>query len=199
MGDELAGVDSYETFGALMMGLAIRGGLAAAPKLARAVHLLWRNGSVEGSLEQVGIVILGSLAEAGVASEAELRNAAFDVRTSLDGRRDIVLRGVSRGVERQVMQALTEALGPVQNPRYLLVRGSRLGWRTRTDYHAVPAAVGAKKAWAERYARLWNQRVGPSRLIYTRTPEGRRILLRARARSLAAGFQRSVDRRSAWL
>ena len=69
----------------------------------------------------------------------------------------------------------------------------------RADYHAVPTALGAKKAWAEGFEKLWNQRIGSSRLVYTRTPEGRRVLLRARAKSLAAGFQRSVDRRSAWL
>lgn len=91
-----------------------------------------------------------------------------------------------------------EVLGPVQNPRYLLARRSRLGWRLRTDYHAVPMALGAKKASAERFAQLWNQHVGASDLVYARTPQGRRTLLRARAKSLAAGFQRSVDRRSAW-
>jgi hypothetical protein len=90
-------------------------------------------------------------------------------------------------------------LGPVENPRYLLMRHSRLGWRTRTDYHAVPAALGAKKDWAERFAALWNAQVGSSRLVYARTPQGRLTLLRARAKSLAAGFQRYVDRRSAWL
>ena len=62
----------------------------------------------------------------------------------------------------------------------------------------MPAALGAKKEWAERFSRLWNTRVGSSDLVYARTPEGRRVLLRARAKSLAAGFQRSVDRRSAW-
>jgi hypothetical protein len=97
------------------------------------------------------------------------------------------------------MQAIAEVLGPVQNPRHLLVRRSPLGWRMRADYHAVPAALGARKAWAETFARLWRQRVGPSELVFTRTPQGRRLLLRARAKSMAAGFQRSVDRRSAWL
>ena len=111
----------------------------------------------------------------------------------------MLFRSVSRSVERQVFQALFEVLGTIENPRHLLVRHSWLGWRRRTDYHAVPSALGARKAWAETFAKLWRQKVGPSDLIATRTPLGRRILLRARAKSLAAGFLRSVDRRSAWL
>lgn len=183
------------TFGGLGLAIAI----AAAPKLAHALRLIWRNGSVEGSLREVGQVVLQALADAGLVGRTDAEAGVFDVLTSVDGRKDIVLRQVSRSTERVVMQAITEILGPVQNPRYLLVRHSRLGPRTRTDYHAVPAALGARKEWAQGFARLWNARVGSSRLIYARTPEGRIQLLRARAKSLAAGFQRSVDRRSAWL
>lgn len=197
--DQLTGVESMGDLGVIGMTLAGAAALASLPKLAKAARLIWRNGSIEGSLEQVGLVVLSALVPAGLASEDDAKNGQFEVRSSVDGRKDIVLRGVSRSTERLVMQAISEVLGPVQNPRYLLVRSSRLGWRTRTDYHAVPAALGAKKEWAERFAGLWTGRVGSSRLVYTRTPEGRRMLLRARAKSLAAAFQRSVDRRSAWL
>lgn len=200
-----AGFEQFTAFegseGGAMIGMAVAGaaGLASLPKLARTAHLAWRNGSVEGSLGQVGRAILDALADAGLASRADAENGAFEVRSSVDGRKDIVLRGVARSTERQVMQAITEVLGPVENPRYLLVRRSRLGWRTRTDYHAVPAVLGARKEWAEKFAKLWAARVGSSSLVFTRNPEGRRMLLRARAKSLAAGFQRSVDRRTAWL
>jgi predicted nucleic acid-binding Zn ribbon protein len=97
------------------------------------------------------------------------------------------------------MQAIAEILGPVQNPRYLLVRDSWLGLKKRVDYHAVPAALGARKENAERFAELWRGGVGSSKLVFTRTADGRRTLLRARASSFAAGFQRIVDRRSVWL
>lgn len=196
--NELQGWDSFEGLGQFGMIAAGAAGLASLPGLAKALRLFWRNGTVERSLHQVGLVVLWSLFHAGAVTETELRGARFQIRASLDGRKDIVLQGVSRSTERLVMQAISEVLGPVQNPRYLLARRSRLGWRLRTDYHAVPMALGAKKASAERFAQLWNQHVGASDLVYARTPQGRRTLLRARAKSLAAGFQRSVDRRSAW-
>jgi len=195
----LRGVESLAGFGTAVTAFAVAVTLATLPRLFRAARLAWRNGSLEGSLRQVGEAVLHGLNRAGLVDDAELAGGHFEVHRSIDGRRDIVVHGVRRKTERLVMESIAELLGPVQNPRYILVRTSRLGWRRRTDYHSVPAALGAKKASAELFAKEWRARVGSSQLVYTRTPEGRRILLRARARSFTAGFQRSVDRRSAWL
>jgi superfamily II DNA or RNA helicase len=197
--DELRSLDSFQDAGAVGMAAAGAAALAGLPKLFKAGRLLWRNGSVEGCLEQVAQVVLHGLAHAGLVGPADLEGGRVHVRASLDGRKDIVLRGVSRNTERLVMQAIAEVLGPVENPRFLLVRHSQWGWRARSDYHAVPTALAARKEWAQRFAALWNRRVGASELVFTRTPQGRQVLLRARTRSLAAGFQRSVERRSAWL
>lgn len=197
--NELRGLASYEGIGVIAMGVAGVATLASLPKLAKAGRLVWRNGSLEGSLEAVTGVVLRALVDADLLSERELKDANIEIRTSLDGRKDIVLTGVSRAAERQVMQAIAEILGPVQNQRYLLVRSSWLGLKKRVDYHAVPVALGARKENAARFAELWRQGVGASNLVFTRTAGGRRILLRARADSFAAGFQRIVDRRSVWL
>lgn len=196
---QLRGVESLGDLPGLLAAGAGVATVATLPRLYRAARLLWRNGSLEGSLEQVGEAVLQALAGAGLIDQGELGQARFEVRGAIDGRRDVVVHGVSRKTERLVMEAIAEALGPVQNPRYLLVRSSRFGWHRRTDYHAVPTVLGAKKRGAELFAAAWQARVGSSRLVFTRNAEGRRILLRARARSFAAGFQRSVERRSAWL
>lgn len=197
--NELRGLVSFEGIGAFGMAVAGAVTLASLPRLFRAGRLLWRNGSLEGSLREVSRVVLVSLAAADKLSQSEAAHATIAVRAGMDGRRDIIVTGVSRATERQVMQAIAELLGPVQNPRYLLVRHSWLAQFGRVDYHAVPAALGNRKEDAEIFARLWRKRVGSSELVYTRSREGRQILLKARMQSLAAGFQRSVDRRSAWL
>ena len=197
--NEIREIGATSTPGSLGMALAGAATLASLPGLARAARLAWRNGTLEGSLAAVGEAVLLGLNHAGIVSDAEAAMGRFSVRAGLDGRRDIVLTGVSRSTERQVMQAIAELLGPVQNPRYLLVRTSWLGLKRRSDYHAVPSAIGARKEAATMFAQLWAQRIGSSRLVFTRTPAGRRLLLRARAQSLAAGFQRAVDRRSVWL
>jgi hypothetical protein len=197
--NELRHVASFTNIGAIGMAIAGVATIAATPKLLKSCWLLFRNGSLEDSLMQTAGVVLTSMHHAGLVSDDEMHSASFKVARSLKGRCDVILQGASRSTERTVMQAIAEILGPVQNPRYLLVRRSWLGPIRRTDYHAVPTAIGGRKDWAEFFHREWVKHVGSSRLIFTRTPEGRLSLLRARARSFAAGFQRVVDRRSEWL
>jgi hypothetical protein len=195
----LRNVSPAQEIGVVGMALAAAACVASLPKLVRAGRLAWRNGSLEGSLDEVGYAVLIALHEAGLVGDGDLRSGHFETLSSLDGRKEVVLVGVSRSTERCVMKAIAELLGPVQNPRYLLVRDSRLLWKKRRDYHAVPNALGTSQNAAERFAALFEARIGSSRLVYTRTPAGRLTLLRARARSLAGGLQRRVDRRSAWL
>lgn len=162
---------------------------------------------VGAGFDQPGMVdamVAGLLTPDGATFEVEgklgrIFLAATKPRSS--GGHILTLRDVTdiRKAERQAMQAIAEILGPVQNPRYLMVRASWFGLKRRADYHAVPAAIGARKEAAERFAELWRNRVGSSKLVFTRTAQGRRTLLRARASSFAAGFQRIVDRRSVWL
>lgn len=197
--DQLRGVTSFESIGLVALGAAGVATLASLPSLFKASRLFWRNGSLEGSLAQVAGTVIEGLHQSGQLAQADFERAELEIGSSVDGRKDIVVTGVSRASERQIMAAIAEVLGPVQNPRYVLVRESWLGLFARTDYHSVSASLGARKETAEKFARLWNSRVGSSRLVFTRSAEGRQVLLKARMRSFAAGFQRSVDRRSAWL
>jgi hypothetical protein len=178
----------------LLFGLAL---LYALPKLLRALYLLVRNGTLEGSLRQVADAILDTMAEADLLSIHRDEVRPVTGRGGL-GEALIQLEGGSRGDENKFLDAIDEVLGPVRNPRYLIVRRSRLGLRMRTDFHAVPAIFGRSKQLAAHFAKRWNRRVGWGRLVYLRTAEGRRLLLRARARSFAAGFQRIVGRLSRW-
>jgi Type III restriction enzyme, res subunit len=197
--NELRHIGSFANIGAIGMAIAGVATIAALPKLLKSGWLLVRNGSLEGSLMQTAGVVLSSLHYAGLVSDEEIQSSSFEMGRTVQGRCDIILHGASRATERIVMQAIAEILGPVQNPRYLLVRRSWLGPIRRTDYHAVPTALGSRKEWAEFFYREWRNHIGSSRMVFTRTPEGRISLLRARARSFAAGFQRVVDRRSEWL
>ena len=196
---EVAASASLQTTGLIGMAVAGVAVIASLPRLFQASRLAWRNGTLEGSLREVTQAVLDGFLAASLISREEYDRAAIRVEASVDGRRDIVVAHVSRATERQVMQAIAEVLGPVQNPRYLLVRQSWLGMFARADFHAVPTVLGGHKDNAEAFAEAWRKRVGASDLVFTRSAEGRRTLLRARSRSFAAGFQRSVDRRSAWL
>ena len=56
----------------------------------------------------------------------------------------------------------------------------------QVDYHSVPDMISKNKKQAECFEAHWKQRVGSCYLIFTRTKEGRKIVLRSRLKSLAA-------------
>jgi len=111
--------------------------------------------------------------------------------------------------------AMEQIFAPIVDQRYLIWRDDRRlpnwmlspfwqmlrGLARRAShwppaYYPVPAALSDRKEHAEIFARYWRRYVGGGKLIYTRTEEGRRILLQARAqrrpnvKSLAFEFWR---------
>ncbi|MFV0346867.1 MAG: DEAD/DEAH box helicase family protein [Bacteroidales bacterium] len=101
--------------------------------------------------------------------------------------------------EATFMSALNEIINPIENPRYVIKRKSHsLAGTTQEDYHAVPEILGRNKRMAEYFESVWKAHVGRCELIYTRTPEGRKLLLRFRAETLSAQFQKKSERISKW-
>ncbi|WP_420139462.1 DEAD/DEAH box helicase family protein [Sphingomonas sp.] len=184
--------------GTLAMLAAAAFFLSTLPRLLAAFWLWRRNGTLERSLTQVGRCIVASLCFARALRRDEATYAII-VQRSWRGHCDITIDGATRAEERLFLDALGELLGPIQNPRYLLVRtGGRWGGR-QTDFHAVPALLGARKEVADHFLAQWRRRIGTSQLIFARSAEGRRALLRARVQSFAAAMQRPFQRRSVWM
>lgn len=59
-------------------------------------------------------------------------------------------------------------------------------------------ALGRNRDLAEYFRKLWSRHVGPAELVYTRTPEGRRFLLKARTYSMSRRFQSRAERIKSW-
>ncbi len=174
-------------------------GVAAVVSLPWSVLALWRfirHGTPERSIKQIGRAVLEALEYEGSIDEH-----AGDFRVYADRNQDgsvFCWIGGGTGKEQAIfLRALREILSPINNPRYLLGR-SRI-WRIlREDYFAVPDVLARKKEFAEVFAQRWKSLVGPVQLVYTRTPEGRKMLLRARNHSLSGSFQDRAERVSCW-
>jgi hypothetical protein len=178
----------------------ILGGLTlvySLPKLFLAARLFFRNGTLERSLKQVTHVLLQSLNHCGLLQKHP-GEYLVEIEPSIRGNHNIILHHATRAEERIFLDALAEILGPVDNPRYLMVRQSWFGARKRQDYHAVPAVLGTSKEQVQYFHHCWTKLVGPAQPVFTRQKAGRKLLLKARAQSMASGFQRFVDRRSQW-
>jgi len=184
----------------LLILLAVASGAAAVAALPKCLKALWlslRHGSVASSMKQIGKTVLLSLVE-GEMIETYRRQLKVVARPLDYGFVGCALKGGTTRERSLFLDALQEVLGPLENPRYVLVRKSRLGPLARPDYHAVPAALGKNKDLAEYFRKVWARRVGPADLVYTRTPEGRLFLLKARTHSMARRFQCRAERLKAW-
>lgn len=167
------------------------------PGALKAGRLLLRNGSLEGSMKQVGTTVLEALHHMGVI-KTELGKISVEATLDENGIIYCRLEGATTIERSRFLDALREVLVPPQNPRYILVRRSTFWRLKRVDYHAVPSLIGRKREDAVYFATLWNRYVGDSDLIYTRSVQGRLILLQFRARSFASAFTRKTDRVSRW-
>jgi len=160
------------------------------------VWRLIRHGTPERSIKQIGRALVEAL-----EFEGSMNQHAGEFRVYADrnqGGTVFCWIGGGTGKEQATfLRALREILSPIDNPRYLLAR-PRI-WRVfREDYFAVPEVLARKKEFAETFAGRWKSLVGPVQLVFTRTPEGRKVLLRARNHSLSGVFQKRGERVSCW-
>src|SRR6266700_251171 len=185
----------------LQFAALITGGAAviSLPWASLAVWRFIRHGTPERSIRQIGNVVLASLEHAGAISRhfAQARRFHVYANRSKDGEAFCWIGGGTGQDKAVFLRALKEVFTPVDTPRYLLAR--QPFWRVfHEDYFAVPEVFAQKKEFAEFFASRWQSQVGPVKVIHTRTPEGRNLLLRARVHSLAATFQKRPERVSRW-
>ncbi len=182
----------------LLIGIfAAIAALAAIPKCLKALWLLLKHGSVASSMKQIGKTILKSLIHAELIETSHWHLKVVAKRQSY-GFVGCSLHGGTARERSLFLEALQEVLGPIKNPRYVIVRQTPLGVLMRQDYHAVPQMLGRNKEVAEYFRRMWHWYVGPTELVYTRTPAGRRFLLRARTHAMSQSFQRRAERLRSW-
>ncbi len=170
--------------------------LVSSPWIYKAIKMLVRHQSLERSIREVALVVYTTLFDMKlVESEPSIH------RLKAEEEGGTVVCWLKDGTTQEktlFLNSLQQVLDPIENPRYLLYRESRRWFVIKRDYHAVPEEIGRRKEHAEQFAQLWRKHIGPAELVYTRTPEGRKILLTARAKALSSIFVKKSDRVSAW-
>lgn len=171
--------------------------LVMLPRTLKALWVLLRNGTLEGNMKQVGNCVLDALCHIDAIQTGRNR-LRVHARKNRFGVIICSLEGAATYERAIFLEALEELLKPVDNPRYILVRSSRIWLRRRTDFLAVPALIGQKKEYVQYFAKRWNRRVGDARFMYTRSVEGRRMLLKARMKAMSSAFRKKADIISKW-
>jgi superfamily II DNA or RNA helicase len=108
-----------------------------------------------------------------------------------EGKLAIQVVGMEPREELILHQALQEVFCPLHSPRYLLAGRRRA--------YPVPKVLGENRERADCLLHSWQRRVGGARLIATRTPEGKRLLLRTVQRYLADHCRERAETGTRWV
>ena len=94
------------------------------------------------------------------------------------------LEGGTNYEQSKFILTLQELFSPVDNPRYLLKTKRFLMGKSKEEFYPVPEFLAKNKKSAERFSNFWNDEVGNASLIFTRTLEGRKLLLKLRFKTV---------------
>lgn len=161
------------------------------------LYLKYRD--ISKDIGRIGDALLNSLANAGVI-HSDLSKIKVVTSTDVLGTVFCHLDGATTFEKSTFINTLQEVVLPIDNPRYVIVRKSRL-WRLikQKDYHAVPELLGRNKSQAEYFMGQWQRLVGACELIFTRTLDGRKMLLKSRVESLSAQWDdKPIERVNKW-
>lgn len=152
-------------------------------------RLYIKHRDIAKDIEKVGKVLLQTLIDVGMVftPTSELKVVA---EVSTGGMMMCYLNGASSHESNLFISGLEEIIGVVDDPRYIVTRHSKLaGVIAQQDYHSIPMNLARHKKTAEVFHKHWCHYFGDCDLIYTRTLEGRKMLLKARLNSLSAAFE----------
>jgi hypothetical protein len=148
-------------------------------------------------LKQIGEALVHALCQAGFI-ETSIRRMKVKCSEYCDGTFSLALSGSTFYESSLFADCLAEILGPIDKPRYMVVREGTVFGLSRDDYHAVPIKLAAKKDTAMIFYKAWCRYVCPSELIYTRDDEGRKRLVKAKMKAFSSTFESQVKRQDRW-
>lgn len=180
----------------MVTGLVLAIGIISKlPKTIRLLILAVKHGPVTSSFKQMGTVIMESM------KELDMLERPADVSVATDspetGALSCTLKNGSSYEQSIFLSSIEEMLGQISNPRYIITRKGRFILKT-TDFHNVPSCFAVNKERAEVFHKHWNRLMGKSQMYYTRSIEGRKILVHARSNALSSFFAEKTEIVDSW-
>lgn len=195
MGRSLNSVEGLYTYLAIVsiLGVAIFG-----RKTFKAFRLYVKYRDIAKDVQQIGDALLNAMIKAGIVKTSYDK---ISIEASVDrfGAVYCYIDGGSTFEKSTFINMLHEVVSPIDNPRYVITRRSIfMRFINQEDFHSVPEIIGRNKNTAVYFSQQWERLVGPCELIFTRSIEGRRLLLRARIKSLSAQLEKKPERINRW-
>lgn len=186
----------YWLFQTFILGLGMRFGW----KGWKYYKMYRKFGDIRQDVHQIGEALCNTLCHFDLLSTPR---ASIQIVSNLEfgGGVFCSLAGATLRESHIFASCMKEILSPIENPRYVIERKTLLPIQdSESDYHAVPECIGVNRARVNHFAQQWSRRVGKNRIVYTRTPEGRKELLHARTFALVNQLHEpNVKQEHQWL
>ncbi len=189
---------SIENLYAILAMVGFVGVLLFGRQTYKTFKLYIKYRDISKDLHQIGQALLYALINARIIHTD--RNQ-LKVKTSVDtwGAVYCHLEGGTTFEKSTFINALQEIIAPIENPRYVIIRKNTfMLFVKQKDYHSVPDLLGRNKNIAEDFRDHWESFVGKCELIFTRTIEGRKLILQSRIQSLAAQIEEQIEHVNKW-
>ncbi|MDY3362733.1 DEAD/DEAH box helicase family protein [Riemerella anatipestifer] len=195
---EIINIKSIKDFYHILVILSIVGAALFGRQTLKTLKLYIKYRDITKDIHNIGNALLYSLIKEG---SIKTDNSLLKVQTSIDNQGNIFchLDGGNSFEKSLFINTLKEIIEPVDNPRYIIIRKSNfLSFIKQNDYHSVPELLGRNKSLAEYFQNQWKSNVGTCELIFTRNPEGRKLILKSRMKSLASKLSSKTELISKW-
>ena len=136
----------------------------------------------EKNMAELGKVVLNSLYRCKYITTGISRIRVVSRRSDLN-KIEVYITGATEKESNIFNTALKEVLSKTINQRYIITRINKK-LEEIGDYYNVPTLLGVKKEYAEIFKTYFEDKIGKCDLIYTRSAEGRKVLLKARMKSM---------------
>ncbi|MCC5917019.1 MAG: DEAD/DEAH box helicase family protein [Cryomorphaceae bacterium] len=194
----LARNNSKEGFYSAIFAILLLGFLIFGRLTLKTLRLYFRYRDISKDVRQIGNALLNALINAKII-QTDISNLKVEATSDSWGAVYCHLEGGSTFEKSTFINALQETIGPIDNPRYVIIRKNKLMmFIAQKDYHSVPEIIARNKKLAEFFKNQWERFVGSCELIFTRSIEGRKLLLKSRVKSLAAQFEDGVEHVNKW-
>ena len=165
----------------------------------KTLKLYFKYRDIAKDLQKIGDALLHSLQKAGVIHSNISKLSVKAVQDEYGGVY-CHLEGGTTFEKSTFIKNLHEIVGKIDNPRYIIIRKSSfLVFLKQRDFHSVPELLGKNKLLAEYFANQWRQLAGDCELVFTRTVEGRRLILKSKMKSLASQFDDKIEQVNKWV
>jgi len=172
--------------------------LGFGPKTFKALKLYFLFGNQYKKTKKIATALLAYLLD-DKTSYFESKNAIIHAEQHIKGTFSIYLKNTSQHDSNVFISLLEEIIAPVDNPRYLLVYSNWFKRKLKIrNYYVVPKEVGKNKKEALLFQKYWNTYVDRSNILFTRTLDGRKALLKARFSHLKYQLEEVAKKSITW-